>query len=38
MKIIGITLLIVFAYGLGMWNGWSEGVRDGHNLETVTTP
>ena len=38
MKYLLVVVLVVFAYSLGVINGWDAGVRDGQNLETVQTP
>lgn len=37
IKILSIMLIVVCAYGTGVWMGWNTGVHDGQNL-MVTTP
>lgn len=38
LKVLIILLMIVSAYGVGVFMGWDAGVRDARNLETVQTP
>ena len=38
IKILSVLLLIVTAFGVGVFMGWDTGVRDARNLDTVQTP